>query len=126
MKKIFSSLSIFAFSLSSFAQDIPLQDVKKTMSKGEHPAIEVVIPKTNIDEVAKLFESKTKDFKGKFVKPAKGNVEYLVDDAKIANISDQPVDIFALILPEGENVKLTTFYSVGGLFLVLSMSLSMQ
>jgi hypothetical protein len=116
MKKAITTLSVICITMSLMAQDATIMDVKKTMSKGENPGLEVLITKTNVSDVAKVFESKMKEYKGKFNSPAKGNVEYFIDDAKISTISDQPVDIYAYILPEGENVKFTSFYSVGGLF----------
>jgi hypothetical protein len=54
------------------------------MSKGENTGLEVLINKATSSDIAKVFEAKTKDFKGKFIKPEKGNVEYFIDDAKIA------------------------------------------
>lgn len=116
MKRSIVTLSALCLSVSLMAQDVNIMDVKKTMSKGENPGLEVSIPKANVGDVAKVFETKMKEYKGKFVAPSKGNVEYFIDDAKISTISDQPVDIYAYILPEGENVKFTSFYSVGGLF----------
>ena len=116
MKRSIVTLSALCLTVSLMAQDVNIMDVKKTMSKGENPGLEVSIPNTKVVDVAKVFESKMKDYKGKFIAPSKGNVEYFIDDAKISAISDQPVDIYAYILPEGENVKFTSFYSVGGLF----------
>ena len=116
MKKVIFTLGTLAISVGLFAQIAPISDVKKTMSKGENTGLEVLINKATSSDIAKVFEAKTKDFKGKFIKPEKGNVEYFIDDAKIASISDQPVDIYAYFLQEGENVRFTSFYSVGGLY----------
>jgi len=103
MKKVIFTLGTLAISVGLFAQIAPISDVKKTMSKGENTGLEVLINKATSSDIAKVFEAKTKDFKGKFIKPEKGNVEYFIDDAKIASISDQPVDIYAYFLQEGEN-----------------------
>jgi hypothetical protein len=63
--KHFTFLPIFLLILTTqiSAQEINVLSVVKTMSKGEHPAIETLIENTTVNDVISIFDSKMKTYK---------------------------------------------------------------
>lgn len=105
-----------AFSTTSQAQ---VMEGKRLMSLGQYNALSVDLPHTKKGEVEKAWTKYMKEFGHK----TKRNVsqEVFVDNATIAAMSRNTVDIFATINEKGEDTELVVWFDLGGAFLSSEM-----
>lgn len=107
-------LLLTAFSTSIMYGQIT--EAKKLMSQGEQNALIVTLPDTEEKIVSKEWESFIKDHKGK-IRKIKKSSEIFADDAKLEDISNNTVDVYALVSQRGDNTELTVWYDLGGAYL---------
>lgn len=107
--------SLFVSSVG-FAQNMETKEVRKNMSKGNQPGIEIIIPHITEDNLEDAIKKVTKKFKGDREKVKRSNEIYL-DDALIKEISENTIDIHQIIEKEGTGLRYTVFFNLGGAFL---------
>lgn len=110
---------IFAFIFTILSMPLILGQItesKQLMSKGEKNALTVTLPDTEEKVVTKEWESYIKGYKAK-LRNIKKSSEIFADDAKLPTISNNTVDVYALINQRGDDTKLTVWYDLGGVFL---------
>ncbi|WP_320814894.1 hypothetical protein [Flavobacterium sp.] len=107
--------SLFVSSVG-FAQNMETKEVRKNMSKGNQPGIEIIIPHISEDNLEDAIKKVTKKFKGDREKIKRSNEIYL-DDALIKEISENTIDIHQIIEKEGTGLRYTVFFNLGGAFL---------
>lgn len=113
MKKLYGILALlFAFSMS-YGQ---ATQAEKSMSAGNQNSFSINLPSSNKKEIEKRWAKFLKRYKGKTDK-IKKTEEYLSDDAKIENMSDNTVDIYSQVNQEGADTQLSVWYDLGGVFL---------
>ena len=108
-------LALISFG-SGIAQNMETKEVRKNMSKGNQPGIEIIIPHISEDNLEDAIKKVTKKFKGDREKIKRSNEIYL-DDALIKEISDNTIDIHQIIEKEGTGLRYTVFFNLGGAFL---------
>ena len=107
--------SLFASSVG-FAQNMETKEVRKNMSKGNQPGIEIIIPHISEDNLEDAIKKVTRKFKADKEKIKRSN-EFYLDDALIKEISDNTIDIHQIIEKEGTGLRYTVFFNLGGAFL---------
>ena len=113
MKKLYGLfVLLLAFSMS-YGQ---ATQAAKSMSEGNHNAFNINLPNSNKKDIEKSWAKFLKKYKGKTDK-IKKTEEFLTDDAKIENMSDNTVDIYSVVNQEGEDTQLSVWYDLGGAFL---------
>ncbi len=93
-----------------------IMESSKVMSKGDHNALTVTLPDTEEKVVTKEWEDFIKSYKGKLRKIKKSS-EIFADDARLEDISNNTVDVYALVNQRGDDTELTVWYDLGGAFL---------
>lgn len=98
MKQLFTSTVLaFIFVQSLFAQVKPVyKEEMRANSEGTFNAIVMELPQTSADKVKDVWESFIKDYKGK-TKYSKKDAEFFSDNAKVKEMSDNTIDIYAKI-----------------------------
>lgn len=112
------NLVIVFISLFSFAQ-LSAQSVveaPQTMSKGSNNAFQVLLPTISTKDAGKEWKSFMKDYKGK-PKYDKKTGEWFSDDAKLEEMSENDVDVYATFVEKGDNTMMTIWYNLGGAYL---------
>ena len=99
-----------------FSQNMETKEVRKSMSKGNQPGIEIIIPHISEDNLEDAIKKVTKKYKGDREKIKRSNEIYL-DDALIKEISENTIDIHQIIEKEGTGLRYTVFFNLGGAFL---------
>ncbi len=108
-------LALISFG-SGFSQNMETKEVRKNMSMGNQPGIEIIIPHISEDNLEDAVKKVTKKFKGDKEKVKHSNEIYL-DDALIKEISNNTIDIHQIIEKEGTGLRYTVFFNLGGVFL---------
>ncbi|NPA34133.1 MAG: hypothetical protein GXO48_04285 [Chlorobi bacterium] len=117
MRKV-SGIAVFLFILfitnNLSAQQYQIKEGTYSMSKGTQPGFEIVLP--GVDEKVAREEIKKwmNQFKGK-TGTKKG--EIYSDNAIIPEISDHPVDIYAVVKKTKDGSVVYVFFDLGGAFL---------
>lgn len=120
MKIITLLVGLLAINLG-FSQNMETKEVLKSMSKGNQPGIEIIIPHISEDNLEDAIKKVTKKFKGDSEKVKRTNETY-IDDALIKEISENTIDIHQIIEKEGTGLKYTVFFNLGGAFLDSKMN----
>lgn len=119
MKKITVLLSAFAFvaflSVNLSAQEV--MEMKETMSEGTKNALVLEFPKTDAKTVEKAWTKYIKDFDGKTKKKNKKTGEIFTDNAMIATMSKNTVDLYTKVQEKGEGSRLVVWVDLGGAYL---------
>ncbi len=117
MKATISFLGLLIITLIShiaIGQNYQIKEGTYSMSKGSQPGFEIVLPgvdeKVARDEIKKWMNQ----FKGK-TGTRKG--EIYSDNAMIPEISDHPVDIYAVVKKTKDGSVVYVFFDLGGAFL---------
>jgi hypothetical protein len=122
MKKITILLTAFAF-VAFFSVNLSAQEVieaKEGMSEGTKSALVLELPKTDAKTVEKSWLKYVKDFDGKTKKKNKKTGEIFTDNAMIAAMSKNTVDIYSKVESKGEGSRLVVWIDLGGAFLASS------
>jgi hypothetical protein len=112
-KILLAALLSYSF---GFSQNMETKEVRKSMSKGNQPGIEIIIPHISEDNLEDAIKTVTKKYKGDKEKVKRSNEIYL-DDALIKEISENTIDIHQIIEKEGTGLRYTVFFNLGGAFL---------
>lgn len=119
-------LASFIFFLFSFyflnSQTATISEITKPMSLGEQKGLEIIIPNTTVNAVDDKFSEIIKSYRGKYIKPAKGSLEYISYGSKITTYGTYMTDVYAYIYQENNNVRLTMFLYNEGAFVSASNS----
>ena len=114
MKKLTFSL-LLAFLFTASTTEAQIMEGKRLMSLGQYNAISVDLIHTSKNEVEKEWTKYIKDFGQKTKKNAAQ--EIFVDDANIAAMSRNTVDIYSTVNEKGEDTELVVWFDLGGAFL---------
>jgi len=114
-KKVTLTAILFAFLFTTFSVDAQVMEGKRLMSLGQYNALSVDLVLTTKSEVEKEWIKYIKDFAQKTKKNAAQ--EIFGDDAAIAAMSRNTIDIFATINEKGEDTELVVWFDLGGAFL---------
>lgn len=115
MKYKIAFIALFSISFG-YSQNITPVAITQEMSKGAQPGITVFIANVSEDNVEDAVKDVMKPFKGKKTK-IKRSDEFFLDDATIAEISSNTVDIHQIISKADNGYNYTAFFNLGGLFL---------
>ncbi len=115
MKKVlfFVFVIVFAFQLSA---QISMKEATTKMSKGLNNSFTIELPTNDKKMVKDVWTKMMKDYKGKTKFDKKAN-EFFTDNAKIDELSENTVDVYAQIVDN----KLTVWYDLGGAYLSSDM-----
>jgi hypothetical protein len=112
---------IFPFLVNTVSAQEPLlvvNEIKGVMSQGQQIGQEMIIPEVDAKLVESAISKWAKGYKAKLISPKKGAIEYMVDNATIPTVSENTVDIYAIVTPQaGGGVLFRTFVDLGGSFL---------
>ena len=113
MKKLVVALfALFSFQIAE-AQII---EASKVMSQGDNNSLTISLPDTDQKIVQKEWESYVKSYKGKMRK-IKKSTEIFADDCKLEQISNNTVDVYAIVNQRGENTEVSVWFDLGGSYL---------
>ncbi|WBM75879.1 hypothetical protein [Saprospira grandis] len=116
MKQIsFILLLFFAFAFQAQAQvKATLKEEVRTMSEGAHNALVVDLPNCSADKVGDIWKTFVKkNYKGK-VKYKKKDKLYISDDATVKDMSENTVDIYAMVQDKGEEgAEIVIWFNLG-------------
>lgn len=112
MKKVTFLLTFVLFACVTQAQ---VMEGKRLMSLGQHNALSVELIHTNENDVEKAWIKYIKEYGVKTKKNAAQ--EILTDDANIAAMSRNTIDIFSTVNAKGEDSELVVWFDLGGAFL---------
>ncbi|MEM9885145.1 MAG: hypothetical protein AAF849_04575 [Bacteroidota bacterium] len=107
-------LIIFSFvSCSLFAQ---INEAQQVLNGTEQHAFSLVLPKTDQKTVEKAWMKFIKEYKGKTKADKKSGVIF-TDNADLEDMSNNTVDVYAQVVPNGDATVLTVWYNLGGAYL---------
>ena len=115
MKKILFIATCLCFFtlLVNAQQQAKISEEIRSMSKGSNPCLVMELPGNNIKTVRKEWESFVKGYKGK-TSYHKGVDEVFADDARIKEMSENTVDIYAkVVAKDPETLELIVWYNLG-------------
>ena len=112
MKKLIFLVALFCLTYTVNAQT---NEEQRLMSLGQNNAISVILIHTAKDYVEKEWTKYIKSFGSKTKKNAAR--EIFTDDANIAAMSRNTIDIFATVSERGEDTELVVWFDLGGAFL---------
>lgn len=116
MKKVTFTTLLFAFLLTLTTHvDAQVMEGKRLMSLGQYNALSVDLLHTSKGEVEKEWTKYIKEFAQKTKKNAAQ--EIFTDNATIAAMSRNTVDIFSTVNEKGEDTELVVWFDLGGAFL---------
>ncbi len=98
-----------------FSQNIQVTEGNEKINNGNHNVLIVVIPHTSSFFVEKAWKYQMKKMEGKF--SARRN-EMFVDDAKLKQMGENTLDVYARVEQEGGvNARLVVGFDLGGAYL---------
>jgi hypothetical protein len=108
----------FLNTLNAQSPQLIVNEIKGVMSQGQQVGQEMIIPEIDAKLVESAISKWAKGYKAKLISPKKGAVEYLIDNATIPTVSDNTVDIYAIVSAQaGGGVLFRTYADLGGTFL---------
>lgn len=115
MKNVLILFFVF-FTLSVFAQP-EIVESQKSMSKGTNNSYTLLLPETSKKVASDQWNAYIKTFKGKKTKNSKN--ETFTDNAKIASLSDNTIDVYArfLDLESEKATEVTLWLDLGGAYM---------
>lgn len=112
MKKVTFLIALFFLAYTVNAQ---MSESKRLMSLGQNNSLSVMLIHTDKSDVEKAWTKYIKDFGVKTKKNAAR--EIFTDDATIAAMSRNTIDIFATANERGTDTELVVWFDLGGAFL---------
>lgn len=102
--------------LSNYSFNPQSKEMDRLMSKGQKNSYSVIIDGVSKKDIEKSWGKYIKDHdaKSKWNKKTK---EYLADNAKISEISDNTIDVYSQLIESGKRVELIVWMDLGGAFL---------
>jgi len=115
MKNLIIFILLFA-TISIFAQEIKVKDVKYKFSSGEKFALEVNILSDNLKDVMRVFKKEAEKDAGTIVEK-KG--ELFLDNTIIKSISENKIDVYAVVKKsKKESSKLIACFEINNEYIV--------
>jgi len=116
MKKLFCMSFVLAGMLAS-AQEIDVKETTENYSTGKHDALSVVVYQRGKSDVESAWKSFLKNLKAEKVNA--GKKEMFADNVIIADIGNNPVDVYTVFAEDKDKnqVTLTAAYDLGGAYL---------
>lgn len=107
--------SLFSLQISNAQIDgVVVNEILEHMSQGEKIGLEVALVDVEVKDANKSWKKFVKKhFKAK-TKSSKKSKELFTDDAKISEISENTVDIFAIATKAQYGTRLTVYFDLGG------------
>lgn len=102
--------------LSNYSFNPELKEMDRLMSKGQKNSFSIIIDGVGKKDIEKSWGKYMKDHdtKSKWDKKAK---EYLADNAKIEELSDNTIDVYSQLIESGSRVELIVWMDLGGAYL---------
>lgn len=100
----------------SKSMTVMVEEDELAMSKGANNAITITLPGADAKKAATVWKAYSKSFKAK-TKKTKGSDEWLSDDARLPDVSDNSVDIYASFDDSGDGSVATVWVDLGGAYL---------
>ncbi|MEM1326628.1 MAG: hypothetical protein AAGI23_11770 [Bacteroidota bacterium] len=97
-------------------EQIMIEENLQTMSAGTHNALSMAIPNADEKKVEHVWKQFSKDFKTRTQRDRKSGL-YVSDDAKLKNISNNTVDLYAQFERGGSGTLVTLWFDLGGAYL---------
>jgi hypothetical protein len=97
-------------------QAVMIEENLQTMSAGTHNALSMAIPNAEEKKVEQVWKQFSKDFKTRTQRDRKSGL-YVSDDAKLQNISNNTVDLYAQFERGGSGTLATFWFDLGGAYL---------
>ncbi len=117
MKKVTLLIALILGFLTIHAQ---VKEAKRFMSQGQNNALVVSLKKSSKSAVEKEWMRIVKEFGGKTKKISKTG-EIFTDNADVAAMSRNTVDVYALVEERGADAELVVWFDLGGAFLSSEM-----
>ncbi|MCP4124228.1 MAG: hypothetical protein GY751_20980 [Bacteroidetes bacterium] len=116
----FALLFLFSF-LLSFAVDgqdrVGINDIQLNTTQGDQPAFEFFIPDTDADAVQDAWNKFHKSYKVKPKQDKNQRNYYFSDNAQIAALSENSIDIYARMYETDGGVRFACAFDLGGVFI---------
>lgn len=100
----------------SKSMTVLVQEDELAMSKGANNAITITLPGANAKKAASVWKSYAKSFRAK-TKKVKGRNEWLSDDARLPDVSENSIDVYATFDEAGDGSRATVWMDLGGAYL---------
>ncbi|MEO1629104.1 MAG: hypothetical protein AAFV25_28420, partial [Bacteroidota bacterium] len=116
------SIAVFVFLLTAslaFGQSVDISEAPRTKDGETHNSFLFSLPDVSKKEAEKDWKSFMGDFKGGKTKYDKKKKLYVTDDAKMPDLSRNPVDVYASIVESGGDSKtstITVWFDMGDRF----------
>ncbi len=114
IKKFTLAIAAIAISVGASAQKkIEVGETNHSFSTGNQNALTVMVYGADADDVEKAWKKQLKDIKGK----VKAKNEIFADDCRIKKMSDNTFDVYSVVEPSDEGVKVIAGFDLGGAYL---------
>ncbi len=100
----------------SKSMSVRVQEEEMAMNQGVNNGIALTLSNASAKKAAAVWKSYAKSFKTK-TKRVKGSDELLSDDARLLDVSDNSVDVYATFDDSGEGSVATIWFDLGGTYL---------
>lgn len=100
----------------SKSMTIRVDEDEMAMNQGVNNGVSLTLPKANAKKAATVWKTYSKSFKAR-TKKVKGSDEWLSDDARLLDVSDNSVDVYATFDDSGEGSVATVWFDLGGAYL---------
>lgn len=100
----------------SKSMSVRVEEGELAMSKGANNAIMLTLPNADAKKAAAIWKTYTKSFKSK-TKKVKGSDEMFSDNARLPDVSDNSVDIYASFDDSGDGSVVSVWFDLGGAYL---------
>ena len=95
-------------------KSINVEEITRTMSKGEQPGFKIEIYDIGVEKAKELWKKTAKEQKAK-LEPS-GN-ELILKEGTVKSISPKPVNVYAIFLPHTRHVEWYTFFEIDSAFI---------
>lgn len=117
--KIFLVIAALFLAQFTFAQEI--REEAAVMSQGVNNAFILTLKNVEQVDLQGIWGNLVKDFKGGKAKGVKKSNELMADDVEIKEMSENTVDVYALIKEAGEDAQIYVWFDLGGAYLSSKM-----
>lgn len=113
MKALFVFSTLLLFSCSIFAQKTKVSESIEKIADGKYNCLVVNITGAEADDVSKAWKDRMKDAGAK----VSGKSEMMADDASIASISSNTIDVYSITEQKDGYVRFVVGFNLGGAYL---------
>lgn len=112
---LFTVALLFTFAAANAQTQFTTNEVRQFMSKGEQNGIEIILNGTKHEDAKDAIEKWGKKMKAKIVRDKK-SPEIFIDNAQMPTVSENVVDMYAIVTPVDNGSKVTIYTDLGGAF----------